>query len=97
MAFRDEMADETHPVVERLQAAGGIVHARTTTPEFSCAASTQSRLRGVTRNPSNLEFSPGGSSSGAGDALAAGETTLATGSDIGGSLRIPASFTGMVG
>ncbi|MFB7513593.1 amidase [Streptomyces sp. NPDC056144] len=97
LAFRDEIADETHPVVDRIQAAGGIVHARTTTPEFSCAAFTQSRLWGVTRNPWNLEFSPGGSSGGAGAALAAGETTLATGSDIGGSIRIPASFTGTVG
>ncbi|MDV5143104.1 amidase [Streptomyces sp. SBC-4] len=97
LAFRDEIADETHPVVERVQAEGGIVHARTTTPEFSCAAFTQSRLWGVTRNPWNLAFSPGGSSGGAGAALAAGETTLATGSDIGGSIRIPASFTGTVG
>ncbi|MFD8010848.1 amidase [Streptomyces sp. NPDC058955] len=97
LAFRDEIADATHPVVERVRAAGGIVHARTTTPEFSCAAFTQSRLWGVTRNPWNLEFSPGGSSGGAGAALAAGETTLATGSDIGGSIRIPASFTGTVG
>ncbi|MEU5218716.1 amidase [Streptomyces sp. NPDC020807] len=97
LAFRDEIAEETHPVVDRVQAAGGIVHARTTTPEFSCAAFTQSRLWGVTRNPWNPEFSPGGSSGGAGAALAAGETTLATGSDIGGSIRIPASFTGTVG
>ncbi|MFF3756509.1 amidase [Streptomyces sp. NPDC002185] len=97
LAFRDAIAEETHPVVERVQAAGGIVHARTTTPEFSCAAFTQSRLWGVTRNPWNPEFSPGGSSGGAGAALAAGETTLATGSDIGGSIRIPASFTGTVG
>ncbi|MFF8410099.1 amidase [Streptomyces omiyaensis] len=97
LAFRDEIADETHPVVERVRAAGGIVHARTTTPEFSCAAFTQSRLWGVTRNPWNLEFSPGGSSGGAGAALASGTTTLATGSDIGGSIRIPASCTGTVG
>lgn len=97
LAFKDEIADETHPVVERVLAAGGIVHARTTTPEFSCAGYTQSRLWGVTRNPWNLEYSPGGSSGGAGAALAAGETTLATGSDIGGSIRIPASFTGTVG
>ncbi|MEU1229582.1 amidase [Streptomyces sp. NPDC005828] len=97
LAFKDEIADETHPVVERVLAAGGIVHARTTTPEFSCAAVTQSRLWGVTRNPWNPAFSPGGSSGGAGAALAAGETTLATGSDIGGSIRIPASCTGTVG
>ncbi|WP_406416828.1 amidase [Streptomyces sp. NBC_00873] len=97
LAYENEIADETHPVVERILAAGGIVHARTTTPEFSCAAVTQSRLWGVTRNPWNLQFSPGGSSGGAGAALAAGETTLATGSDIGGSIRIPASSTGTVG
>ncbi|MFE7388651.1 amidase [Streptomyces sp. NPDC057582] len=97
LAFEHEVADETHPVIERILAVGGIVHARTTTPEFSCAAVTQSRLWGVTRNPWNLEFSPGGSSGGAGAALAAGETTLATGSDIGGSIRIPASSTGTVG
>ncbi|MEU7016582.1 amidase [Streptomyces sp. NPDC046385] len=97
LAFKDEIADETHPVVERILAAGGIVHARTTTPEFSSAAFTQSRLWGVTRNPWNPAYSPGGSSGGAGAALAAGETTLATGSDIGGSIRIPASATGTVG
>ncbi|MEV7277286.1 amidase [Streptomyces sp. NPDC093111] len=97
LAFKDEVADETHPVVERVLAAGGIVHARTTTPEFSSAAFTQSRLWGVTRNPWNPAYSPGGSSGGAGAALAAGETTLATGSDIGGSIRIPASATGTVG
>lgn len=97
LAFKDEIADETHPVVERVLAAGGIVHARTTTPEFSSAAVTRSRLWGVTRNPWNPAYSPGGSSGGAGAALAAGETTLATGSDIGGSIRIPASSTGTVG
>ncbi|MGO4634004.1 amidase [Streptomyces sp. 2RAF24] len=97
LAFKGEIADETHPVVERILAAGGIVHARTTTPEFSSAAFTQSRLWGVTRNPWNPAYSPGGSSGGAGAALAAGEATLATGSDIGGSIRIPASATGTVG
>ncbi|MFD9123875.1 amidase [Kitasatospora sp. NPDC059571] len=97
LAFRDEIAEQTHPVVERILDAGGIVHARTTTPEFSCAAVTRSRLWGVTRNPWNPAFSPGGSSGGSGAALAAGETTLATGSDIGGSIRIPASSTGTVG
>jgi len=97
LAFRDEVADTTHPVVQRILDAGGIVHARTTTPEFSCAGFTQSRLWGVTRNPWNLEFSPGGSSGGSGAALASGSTTLATGSDIGGSIRLPASSTGTVG
>ena len=91
------VADVTHPVVERVLAAGAVVHARTTTPEFSCAPFTHSRLWGVTRNPWNLDATPGGSSGGAGAALAAGTTTLATGSDIGGSIRIPASFCGVVG
>lgn len=89
--------DVSHPVVERIVAAGGIIHARTTAPEFSCAGFTHTKLWGVTRNPWNLDYTPGGSSGGSGAALAAGTTTLATGSDIGGSIRIPASFSGVVG
>jgi Asp-tRNA(Asn)/Glu-tRNA(Gln) amidotransferase A subunit family amidase len=77
--------------------AGCIQHARTTTPEFSCAAFTQSRVHGVTRNPWNPEFAVGGSSGGSGASLAAGTSTLAGGSDIGGSIRSPASFNGVVG
>ena len=91
------VADETHPVAERVYAAGAIVHARTTTPEFSCAGFTHSTLWGVTRNPWNPDFTPGGSSGGSGAALASGTTYLASGSDIGGSIRIPASFCGVVG
>lgn len=97
LAYADHIADVTHPVVERVIAAGGIVHARTTTPEFSCAAFTHSRLWGVTRNPWNPDFSPGGSSGGSGAALASGTAVLATGSDIGGSIRLPAAATGTVG
>lgn len=93
----NETADHTATVVRRIFDAGGIVHARTTTPEFSCQIFTHSRLWGVTRNPWNPEFSTGGSSGGSGAALAAGSTTLATGSDIGGSIRIPAAFCGVVG
>lgn len=95
--MRDNVATQTHPVVERIMAAGGIVHARTTTPEFCCAGFTHSDLWGVTRTPWNPAFSSGGSSGGSGAALAAGSATLATGSDIGGSIRIPASFNGVVG
>ncbi|MBN6051104.1 amidase [Nonomuraea sp. RK-328] len=91
------IAEETHPVVTRIAQAGGIIHARTTTPEFSCAGFTNSRLWGVTRNPWNLDYSPGGSSGGSGASLAAGTSLLATGSDIGGSIRIPASCCGVVG
>jgi amidase len=82
---------------ERLLKAGAIVHARSATPEFSCASVCHTRLWGVTRNPWNPKFTPGGSSGGSGAALAAGITTLAMGSDIGGSIRIPASATGVVG
>lgn len=93
----DEPVDETDPVAERVLAAGATVHARTTTPEFSCAGFTHSRLWGVTRNPWQLDVAPGGSSGGSAAALAAGTAHLATGSDIGGSVRIPASLCGVVG
>lgn len=96
-AHRGRIAERDHPVIERIRAAGGIIHARTTSPEFSCATVTHSPMWGTTRNPWNLECSPGGSSGGAGAALAAGMTTLATASDIAGSTRIPAGFTGTVG
>ena len=96
-AHRGRIATADHPVVERLKMAGGIIHARTTSPEFSCATTTHSPMWGTTRNPWNLQASPGGSSGGAGAALAAGFTTLATASDIAGSTRIPAGFTGTVG
>jgi Asp-tRNA(Asn)/Glu-tRNA(Gln) amidotransferase A subunit family amidase len=91
------VSPDTHPVVERVQAAGAVVHARTTTPEYSCAAYTHSALWGITRNPWNPDFTPGGSSGGAGASLASGTSYLATGSDIGGSIRIPSSFCGVVG
>ncbi len=97
LALKDYVADHTAVFVQRILDAGGIVHARTTTPEFSCTAVTWSKLWGVTRNPWNLEFSPGGSSGGSCASLAAGTTTLATGSDIGGSIRMPASMCGVVG
>ncbi len=92
-----ELAATDHPIIGRIRRAGGIVHARTTTPEFCCATVTHSPLWGVTRNPWNLELSPGGSSGGSGAALAAGFASLATGSDIAGSTRLPAAFTGTVG
>ena len=94
---RGNVANAHHPVIERVLAAGGVIHARTTSPEFSCATITHSPEWGVTRNPWHLAASPGGSSGGAGAALAAGMATLATASDIAGSTRIPAGFTGTVG
>jgi amidase len=95
--FKDNIDEETHPGVERLLKAGAIVHARSAAPEFSCAPFAQSKIWGITRTPWNLDYSCGGSSGGAGASLASGTTTLATGSDIGGSIRIPASMSGVCG
>ena len=97
LRYKDDVAEYTDPVGQRLIDAGAILHARTTAPEFSCAGFTHSRLWGVTRNPWNPEFGVGGSSGGTGASLASGTSTLATGSDIGGSIRIPASWNGVVG
>ncbi|MBA3415202.1 MAG: amidase [Chloroflexia bacterium] len=91
------VATHTAPVAQRVLDAGGIVHARTTQPEFACAGFTHSLLFGVTRNPWNPAFDVGGSSGGSAAALAAGTAALAGGSDIGGSIRIPASCCGVVG
>lgn len=96
-ACRGQIANAHHPIVERILTAGGIIHGRTTSPEFSCATMTHSPMWGVTRNPWLPSATPGGSSGGAGAALAAGMATLATASDIAGSTRIPAGFTGTVG
>jgi Asp-tRNA(Asn)/Glu-tRNA(Gln) amidotransferase A subunit family amidase len=84
-------------IVERLFAAGGIMVGKTTTPEYAHTFSTQSPLGGVTRNPWNLEHIPGGSSGGSAVAVATGCVALAEGSDMGGSVRTPASFSGIVG
>lgn len=97
LILKDHVADHTSVNNQRILAAGGIVHARTATPEFSAAGVCWSRLWGVTRNPWNPEFSTGGSSGGSGASLAAGTSPLAMGSDIGGSIRIPASACGVVG
>jgi Asp-tRNA(Asn)/Glu-tRNA(Gln) amidotransferase A subunit family amidase len=95
--YADAVAEQTTPLAERAMAAGAIVHARTTQPELGCVGFTQSDLFGITRNPWNLDYDVGGSSGGAGAALAGGLTTLAAGSDIGGSIRIPAACCGVVG
>lgn len=97
LILKDHVATETSVNNERILAAGGIVHARTATPEFSSAGICWSHLWGVTRNPWNRDFTPGGSSGGAAASLATGTSMLATGSDIGGSIRIPASACGVVG
>ena len=97
LIHQQRIADSDAIFVSRLRREGAIFHARTTCPEFCSLWNTQSRLFGTTRNPWNLDITPGGSSGGAGAALAAGTTTLASGSDIGGSIRFPASMCGVVG
>ena len=95
--FKDRIGTWTDAAVERLTKAGAIAHARAITPEFSLVGVCHSKLWGVSRNPHNLAMTPGGSSGGAAAALAAGMTALAIGSDIGGSIRIPASCCGIIG
>jgi len=80
-----------------LKVAGGIMIGKTTTPEFGWKGVTDSPLFGITRNPWNLERTPGGSSGGAAAAVAAGLAPLAVGTDGGGSIRIPGSFCGVFG
>ncbi len=95
--FLNAVAPSSHPMVQRYLDAGAIAHAKTTVPEFCISTVTSSHHWGTTRNPWNLEYGPGGSSGGSGAALAAGTTTLATGSDSGGSIRIPAGVNGVCG
>jgi Asp-tRNA(Asn)/Glu-tRNA(Gln) amidotransferase A subunit family amidase len=95
LADNRDVVSEIH--IERLLNAGAIPIARSTCPEFLAAPFTHSPLWGVSRNPWNPEFTPGGSSGGAAAALAAGMVTIADGSDYGGSIRIPASCCGVFG
>ena len=87
----------TDVYVQRLLNAGCIPIFKTTTPEFCLLGTTWSDLHGITTNPWNEKFTPGGSSGGSGVALSTGCATIATGSDIGGSIRIPASACGVFG
>lgn len=96
-AFENFKPDQTAPTVERLLQAGAILLARTTTPEFAFSGVTKSPLWGITRNPWNTRRTPGGSSGGASASIAGGLTTIADGTDGGGSCRIPASFGGCIG
>ena len=97
LLMQDFVADHTSPINERVLGEGAILHARTATPEFSSAVVCWSKVWGVTRNPWNTDFTPGGSSGGAAASLALGTSALVTGSDIGGSIRCPASCCGVVG
>jgi len=93
----DPAATEDSALVRRLRDAGCVVLGKTNTPEHGWKAETQSPSFGATFNPWNLDRSPGGSSGGTGAALAAGLVPLATGSDGGGSVRIPAALCGLSG
>jgi aspartyl-tRNA(Asn)/glutamyl-tRNA(Gln) amidotransferase subunit A len=95
--FKDNLAHEDSVQVARLKAAGAIVVGKTNTPEFGHTAFTRNLLFGASRNPWNLERTPGGSSGGSSAAIASGMTPLATASDWGGSIRIPAAYTGSFG
>jgi aspartyl-tRNA(Asn)/glutamyl-tRNA(Gln) amidotransferase subunit A len=95
--YRDHVVTRDSTIVARLRAAGAIPIGKTNLPEFGSTAFTKNRLFGVTRNPWNLERTPGGSSGGSSAAVAAGLVPLATGGDGGGSIRIPASYTGIFG
>lgn len=95
--FEEFRPTQSAPTVARLLEAGAVMHCRSTTPEFAHSPTTHSPLWGVTRNPWNLDYSPGGSSGGAGAVLAGGMTTIADGTDGGGSIRIPSSASGVYG
>lgn len=93
----DEPAPASAPMVARLVRAGVIVIGKTTTPEFGWKGTGISPRTGVTRNPWDPAKNPGGSSAGSGATVASGAVPIATGTDAGGSIRIPASFCGVVG
>jgi aspartyl-tRNA(Asn)/glutamyl-tRNA(Gln) amidotransferase subunit A len=95
--FKDAVAERDSIQVERLKAAGAIVVGKTNAPEFGYTAITKNLLFGASRNPWDLERTPGGSSGGSSAAIAGGVISLATASDGGGSVRIPASVTGCFG
>jgi amidase len=95
--YADNVPTEDALIVERLRAAGAIIVGKTNTPEFAAGGNTWNDVFGRTRNPWNSSKSAGGSTGGGCCALATGMIALAEGTDLGGSLRIPASFCGVVG
>jgi Asp-tRNA(Asn)/Glu-tRNA(Gln) amidotransferase A subunit family amidase len=97
LLFGFDADSDNAPITQRLLDAGSVIHARTNVPEFFVAMFTRSKRYGISRNPWNPAYTTGGSSGGSGAALAAGLTTLASGSDIGGSIRVPAAYCGVVG
>ena len=97
LVFKDRVPADDSLVVERVRKAGAVILGKTNTPEFGLLGHTENRLGDHCRNPWNTERTTGGSSGGAGASVAAGLCSLATGSDGGGSIRIPCSFCGVYG
>jgi amidase len=95
--FKNHVPKTSHPVVERIERKGGLVIAKSNTPEFGSGGSTFNEVFGRTRNPWNTALTPGGSTGGGAAALAAGEAWLAHGTDHAGSLRRPATYCSVVG
>ncbi len=97
LAYRDNVPDEDAISVARLRAAGAVFTGKTNTPEFGSLPTNENRLGDPARNPWDTTRTPGGSSGGAAAAVAAGLAPIATGSDFGGSIRIPAAMCGVYG
>jgi amidase len=95
--YKDHVPERSAVGVEMLERSGAVVMAKSNTPEFGAGANTFNEVFGATRNPWDTRMTCGGSSGGSAVALATGQAWLATGSDLGGSLRIPASFCSVVG
>lgn len=97
LCFKDNVPRKDGDIVRRLRDAGAIILGKTNTPEFGAGANTFNKVYGATRNPHDIALTCGGSSGGSAVAVACNMAPLAIGSDFGGSLRIPASFCGVVG
>ncbi|TWT81279.1 Glutamyl-tRNA(Gln) amidotransferase subunit A [Planctomycetes bacterium CA13] len=95
--LKDNKMDRADPIVTKLKRAGAVLNIQTTAPEFYMSGVTYSKLWGVSRCPWNTNYAVGGSSGGSGGSLAAGLCTLATGSDMGGSIRLPCAYNGLYG
>src|SRR5487761_2580292 len=97
LVFRDRTANEDSTQVARLRSAGAVITGQTTASEFGGINCTNTKLHGTTRNPWSSERTPGGSSGGSAAAVAGGLVPIASGGDGGGSIRIPAGFSGLFG
>jgi amidase len=95
--FKDNVPSQDALTVQRIKVADGVIVGKTNTPEFATGGNTNNALFGPTRNPWNTDLTPGGSTGGGAAGLAAGMFALALGTDLGGSLRLPAAFCGVVG